>query len=93
MTKKIIQEINYSSDKDRKGKTASHKKRVPTVRCICGSEILVVPDLKAMNRAIKNRVVEHKQARDGSDRLDSLTEFLTQQMLTVTSNINLSIVN
>jgi len=60
---------------------------------VCGCEILVLPDLKAMNRALKNHVAEHKQARDGSDRLDSLTEFLTEQVLTLASEINLPTVN
>lgn len=59
-----------------------------TAKCVCGSEILVLPDLKAMKRAIKNHVAEHKQARDGSDRLDSLEEFLTEQILMVASEIN-----
>lgn len=93
MTKKIIQEINYSSDKDRRGKIVSHKKRMPTVRCLCGCEILVLPDLTAMNRAINNHVAAHKQARDGSDRIDSLAEFLTKRVLMVASKIDLPNVN
>jgi len=93
MKKKSVQEINFTSGQKSKGKSAVHRKSMPIVRCVCGSEILVVPDLKAMNRAIKNHVTEHKQARDGSDRLDLLTEFLTQQVLTMASNINLSILN
>jgi hypothetical protein len=88
VTRKSIQEINFTSNNDRRSKSAPHKKRMRTIRCACGFEILVLPDLKAMNRAIKNHVAEHKQARDGSDRLDSLTEFLTEQTLIVTSNIN-----
>ena len=92
MTKKSIQEINFTG-KGRNGKSIAYKKRMPTVRCLCGSEILVLPDLKAMNRAIKNHVAEHKKARDGSDRLDSLTEFLTEQVLTVASEITLPTVN
>ena len=62
MTKKSIQEINFTSGQKRNGKSAVHRKGMPTVRCVCGSEILVLPDLKAMNRAIKNHVAEHKQA-------------------------------
>ncbi len=89
MTRKSTQEINFSSGQDSKSKSAVRKERMPIVRCLCGSEILVVPDLKAMNRAIKNHVAEHKQARDGSDRLESLTEFLIEQVLTVASEINL----
>jgi hypothetical protein len=85
MTKRRLQEINYTSGQHRKSKSAAHTKIMPTVRCVCGSEILVVPDLKAMNRAIKNHVAEHKQAHDSSDRLDSLVGFLTEQVLTAAS--------
>jgi hypothetical protein len=59
------------------------------IRCVCGSEILVVPDLKAMDRAIKNHVAEHKQAKDGPDRLACLEAFLTEQVLIIAGKINL----
>jgi hypothetical protein len=88
MTKKSIQEINFTPDHGSNGKFVAHKKSMPTVRCVCGVEILVVPDLKAMNRAIKKHVAEHRKAIDGSERilaLDSLTQFLTEQVLIVTS--------
>ena len=39
--------------------------------------------MKAMNRAIKNHVAEHKKESDGS-ALDSLTGFLAEQVLIVT---------
>jgi hypothetical protein len=93
MTRKSNQEINFTFDQGRKSKSAAHKKRMPIVRCICGSEILVVPDLKAMNRAIRNHVAEHNEARDGSDRLNSLTGFLTERVLMVASKIDLPNVN
>ena len=92
MAKKGIQESNYIFNQERNGKFVAHKKGMPTVRCVCGYEILVVPDLKAMNRAIKHHVAEHKQASDDSRRIlafDSLTEFLTEQVLIVASEINL----
>jgi hypothetical protein len=93
MSKNSSQKINLTSDQHFIGKFASHKKSLPIVKCICGSEILVLPNLKAMNRAIKNHVTEHKQARDGSDRLDSLTEFLTEQVIIVASKISLPNIN
>jgi len=37
------------------------KKGLPIITCACGAEILVVPDLKAMNRAIKAHVAEHRK--------------------------------
>jgi hypothetical protein len=89
MTKKNYQEINFASGKDRKSKSIIHKKGMPTIRCVCGMRILVVPDSKAMNRAIKNHVSEHRQADYGLV-LDSLEEFLTEQILIVASEMNIS---
>jgi len=83
MSKKGIQESNFIFSNDRTGKFVAHKTRMPTVKCVCGFEILVVPDLKAMDRAIKNHVAEHKKAI-GVPK--SLTEFLTEQVLIVAAN-------
>ena len=81
MTKENYQEFNFASGQDRKSKSIVHKKRLLTIRCICGTKILVVPNLKAMNRAIKNHINEHKETHNDSDRHDSLEEFLTKQIL------------
>jgi hypothetical protein len=78
------QEINLASGQQRKSKFAKHRKGMPTIRCVCGLRILIVPDLKAMNRAIKNHVAEHKQADYGL-AFDSLEEFLTEQILMAAS--------
>ena len=88
MTKKNYQEINFASGQDRKSKSTVYKKGMPTIRCVCGIRILVVPDLKAMTRAIKNHVAEHKRADYGLS-LDSLEEFLTEQILIMASKMNL----
>lgn len=34
--------------------------RMPTFQCSCGEKILVVPDLAAMDRALKNHMRVHK---------------------------------
>jgi len=88
MTKKNYQEINFTSGQDRKSKSAKNKKGMPTIRCVCGLRILVVPDLKAMNRAIKNHAAKHKKTDYGL-MLNSLEEFLTEQILIVASKMNL----
>ena len=67
-----------------KSKSAKYQKRMLTIRCTCGLRILVVPDLKAMSRAIKNHVAEHKRADYGL-AFDSLEEFLTEQILMAAS--------
>ena len=89
MTKKGIQESNFIFDKDPSGKFVAHKTSMPIIKCACNFEILVVPDLKAMNRAIQNHIAEHRQARDGSDTLVSLEDFLTEQILIAASKMNL----
>jgi hypothetical protein len=79
MIRKSTREITFS-DKARRSKVATHKKHMPIVRCLCGSKILVLPDLKAMNLAINKHVAEHKKVHDASERL---TAFLTEQVLLV----------
>jgi hypothetical protein len=81
-------EIITSSSQDRKSSSSKYQKGMPTIRCICGLEILVVPDLKAMKRAIKNHVAEHKKA-DYDLAFDSLEDFLTEQILMVACEMNL----
>jgi hypothetical protein len=57
---------------------------MPIARCTCGFEILVVPDLKAMNRAINNHlIVVHKKTYYISE------ESLAKQVLLVASKIRL----
>jgi hypothetical protein len=88
MTKKNHAEINYVSGQGSKNKSAKNQKGMPTIRCVCGLRILIVPDLKAMNRAIKNHVAEHNQMDYGLE-FDSLEEFLTEQILMATNKMNL----
>jgi hypothetical protein len=60
MKRKIIQKINLFFDQN--PPTQSHcflKKNMPIVRCKCGYEILVIPDLKAMNTVIKKHISKH----------------------------------
>jgi hypothetical protein len=57
----------------------------PIIRCDCGAEILVVPDLQAMNRAIKTHVAWHrrKERNSGKRVLASgkVSELLSQRTL------------
>jgi len=88
MTKKNYNQINLYRGKVRKSKFTVYKRGMPTIRCVCGMRILIVPDLKAMNRAIKNHVTKHKQA-DHDLMPDSLEEFLTEQILIANCKMNL----
>jgi hypothetical protein len=92
MSKKRMQEVNFSFDQVRKNNSTSHKSGMPTIRCACGFEILVLPDVKAMNRAIENHLAEHKATSDCSESnlaLNWLRQFLTAQVLIVASETNL----
>ena len=46
---------------------------MPVHYCICGSKILIVPDLPAMNRAIKKHMIEHKKLTGQSLTEEDLT--------------------
>ena len=39
------------------------EERLPLIKCECGAEILLLPDLQTMNRAIKSHVAEHSKKR------------------------------
>ena len=82
------QEIHLAPGQNHKNEFTAHKKGMPTIRCICGARILVIPDLKAMNCAIKNHIAEHKKADYGL-ALDSLEEFLTERILIAASIMSL----
>jgi hypothetical protein len=50
---RILENKNAQLDKQLKG-------NLPVVCCECGAEILLVPDLKAMDLAIKTHVAKHR---------------------------------
>jgi hypothetical protein len=64
-TKKVSKKSIAILAKGRKEKSIDQPTRMPIVRCPCGLEILVVPDLKAMDLAINKHKAEHKQSREG----------------------------
>ena len=45
-----------------KEKRKRSKSNLPFVKCSCGAKILLVPDLAAMDRAMKRHIVDHKGA-------------------------------
>ena len=88
MTKKSSNETKFFCNRSRQRRITVNKKRMPIIKCVCGSEILVLPDLKAMNLAIDNHVTtKHKTTPDDSDRL---TEFLAEQVLLLATRIDIS---
>jgi hypothetical protein len=55
------------------------KERLPLIKCECGTEILLLPDLKAMDRAIEAHVAEHK--KKGNNPSKAATSSRISQLL------------
>jgi len=55
---------------------------MPVLNCLCGMKILIVPDVTAMGKAIRNHLIEHKRLT-GADLTE---EILTQEILKVLIN-------
>jgi hypothetical protein len=52
-------------------------RKLPTVRCTCGKKILIVPDLAAMNKALKQHKEEHKDVDE---------DFLVKEIIKALAN-------
>jgi hypothetical protein len=67
-------------------------KQLPLICCDCGAEMLVVPDLQAMNRAIKTHVAWHRRKERNSGKgvfaSDKVGELLSQRTLLKMSEQN-----
>jgi signal transduction histidine kinase len=63
----------------------SHEKISLIVECLCGAQILLVPDLKAMNQAIENHLANHtkleKSPRKKTRIANHVRQFLTEQVI------------
>jgi len=83
-----MQKTNGLVNQNRKRKLAKHKKQLPSLRCLCDAEILVVPDLKAIDQAIKNHLSEHEKtsvSKDKAVEIGVLEQYLIEQVLIVAS--------
>lgn len=75
-TSRTLEDKNAELDKQLKG-------LLPVVCCECGAEILLVPDLKAMNLAIKAHVAKHKEngrKLEGNERTSGKLSLLLSQL-------------
>ena len=96
MPKRAIHEFNYPVRQGPSAKPSAggevSRKGMPTIRCVCGAEMLVIPDLNAMNRAIENHVAEHiemgKRGGNGQMAPSKIRLFLIRQILTAASLTN-----
>jgi hypothetical protein len=77
---------------DNNADTDEHlKERLPIINCECGAEILLLPDLQAMNRAIKAHVAKNKKKRRNAHR--NTTSRNISQLLSQLSLIKISAQN
>jgi hypothetical protein len=68
------------------------KEHLPLITCVCGAEILLVPDLDAMNLAIKAHVSQHRKNRTDAQGKEntsgSISQLLSQLVLMKLTEIN-----
>ena len=58
------------------------RERLPIINCECGAEILVIPDLSAMDRAIKTHAAKHRKKKSNIQKNEitpnKVSELLSQ---------------
>jgi len=58
---------------------------MPLIRCLCGAAILLVPDIRAMKRAVENHIDEHnkmnQKTRKGYIPPAKVRKILVEQVL------------
>ena len=57
------------------------KLNLPTIKCRCGAEILVVANIKLMSQAIEAHVEEHKKKVKGHKEAEAETERIADDLV------------
>jgi hypothetical protein len=71
---------------DLKDETIPKSLSLVVIKCTCGSEILLVPDIKAMGEAVENHVAEHKKKYGlSSDQAEGIRDHLIIQIFELAS--------
>lgn len=68
----------------------SYRGKIPTIRCVCGAQILVVPDLKAMSNAIENHIDKHMKQKplvEANYSSNEVRHFLIAQLFKIIDEI------
>ena len=67
------------------------KSRLPLIKCVCGNEILLVPDIKAMGRAIEHHARKHMKKefceRKANEVFEKVSDDLISQLFDLVSSI------
>jgi len=65
---------------------------LPLLKCECGAEILLLPDLRLMNHAIEVHVSEHRKKENDPNKASleaaHIRDILVEQLLKKASEIN-----
>ncbi len=84
-TQRLSQEPKFNTHPNGKPCKAYRKGKpecnMPTIKCICGQEILVVPNLKAMSEAIRNHLIKHKHGKE--DNLKASVEWAVAEKMLI----------
>jgi hypothetical protein len=80
-----IEKISNLSDRKNTDTEKLLKQKLSVITCECGTDILLLPDLKAMNRAINVHVKEHRKkgrpAKKNVKTSSNISELLSQRLL------------
>ena len=69
-------------------KDRSLKKNLPLLKCECGHEILLLPDLKTLGKVIEEHAMEHKKKYSlTQEETETLEDNLIAQALRMASEI------
>jgi hypothetical protein len=66
--------------KYKKSRNNRGKSYMALIKCECGHEILLIPDLKAMSNAVEDHVLEHLKKTD-EDEAEAIRVNLISQIL------------
>ena len=56
-------------------------RKMPIFKCSCGIEILIIPDMPEMNKAIKAHITEHKRVTGKQLKEENFTEDILKTII------------
>jgi hypothetical protein len=65
-------------------KKANQSNRMSTIKCFCGKEILMLPNVKAMSEAIEKHAQTHKQKIKDTAKAETEAERIRNYLITQT---------
>ncbi len=64
-----------------KSRKVTDNSRLPIVKCSCGAEILLIPDVKKMNQAIEAHVLEHTKNIKNAKEAEAEAERIRSELI------------